>query len=51
MAQTPSANPAPLSNESFLADRVQFWDGFCNFATFAGGIVVVLLAAMAFFLV
>ena len=51
MAQTPSTNPAPLSNEAFLADRMQFWSGFCNFVTISGVFLVVLLAAMAFFLV
>ncbi len=51
MAQTPSTNPAPLSNEAFLADRMQFWSGFCNFVTASGVFLVVLLAAKAFFLV
>ena len=51
MAQSPSTNPAPLSNEAFLADRMEFWSGFCNFVTISAAFLVVLLVAMAFFLV
>ena len=51
MAQTPSTNPAPISNEAFLADRMQFWTGFCNFVTINAVLIALLLAAMAFFLV
>jgi len=51
MGQSPSTNPAPLSDEAFLADRMQFWSGFCNFVTISSVFLVVLLAAMAFFLV
>ena len=51
MAQAPSTNPAPVTEDAFLADRMAFWSGFCNFATISGGLVVVLLAGMAFFLV
>ena len=51
MAQSPSTNPAPLSSDTFLADRMQFWSGFCNFVIITSVFLVALLAAMAFFLV
>lgn len=51
MAQAPSSNLAPLTEEVFLTDRMAFWSGFCNFVTICTVLVVLLLASMAFFLV
>ena len=51
MAQAPSPSPAQISEDAFLADRQQFWQGFCSFTTGSVIAVVVMLVLMAIFLV
>ena len=51
MAQTPSPTQAPVTDEAFLADRLAFWSGFCNATVISAGVIVLLLAGMAIFLV
>lgn len=51
MAQAPSTAQAKLTEDAFLADRMAFWSGFCNFTLISAGLIALLLAGMAFFLV
>jgi hypothetical protein len=51
MALPSTNNPAPVSEEAFIADRMQFWSSFTGATTGLVIVVIVLLAAMAIFLV
>jgi hypothetical protein len=48
MAQTSGA--APVTEEAFLADRQNFWNGFTAFTTGSVMAVAVILILMALFL-
>jgi hypothetical protein len=50
MAQSPTATQPPLTEQAFEADRAQFFSGFCGFVTTAVILIVLLLIAMAVFL-
>jgi hypothetical protein len=47
MAQT-APDDQILTEDAFLADRVQFWSSFCRFALVSAGLVVLSLIALAF---
>lgn len=51
MSTAPETIRAPLTEEAFLADRQKFWGDFTGFTTGSVIAVVVLLIAMAIFLV
>jgi len=51
MAQAPSQNSNPITEDAFLADRQRFWQGFCSATTISVVGTVVLLVLMAIFLV
>ncbi len=50
-APAPVADLPPVSEEAFLADRMQFWSGFTSATTISTVGVAVLLILMAIFLV
>jgi hypothetical protein len=49
MAQT-APDDQILTEDAFLADRVQFWSSFCRFALASAGLVILFMIALAFFL-
>ena len=49
MAQTAPDNQI-LTEDAFLADRVQFWSSFCRFALGSAGLIALFLTALAFIL-
>ena len=51
MAQTPSSNLAPVTEEAFLADRQKFFAGFGSFTLVTAIFLVILMALMGIFLV
>jgi hypothetical protein len=51
MAQIPSSNLAPVTEEAFLADRQKFFASFGSFTLGAVIFLVILLALMGIFLV
>ncbi len=51
MAHPAPSSAAPVTEEAFLADRQKFWSAFCGFTTWSTGLMIVLLALMAIFLV
>jgi hypothetical protein len=44
-------NPAPVTEDAFLADRMRFWSGFTGATTWACVAIAVLLGLLAYFLV
>ncbi len=51
MAPTPSKSPAPVTEETFTADRERMFSGFVSATTISTVISIVVLALMAIFLV
>jgi hypothetical protein len=47
MAQT-APDDQILTEDAFLADRVQFWSSFCRFALAGAGVVILFMIALAF---
>ena len=50
MAQSPTATQPSVTEEAFEADRKNFFSGFCGFVTTMVILIVLLLVAMAVFL-
>ena len=50
MAEMTQTNPAPLTEDAFVADRQRFWGSFTHATTFAVVAMVILLILMAIFL-
>ena len=51
MAQSPTATQPPMTEQAFEADRQNFFSGFCGFVTTMVILIVLVLVAMAVFLV
>jgi hypothetical protein len=52
MDDQPKPSPvAPMTEESFVADRKRFWGSATKFATYVAGAIVVLLLILWYWLV
>lgn len=51
MTETPTATPAPVTEQALLAERLSFWQSFTSATSYAAGAVILLVLAMWFFLV
>ncbi len=52
MAHSPApVTQPPMTEEAFLADRMRFWSGWCNFVVANVVLIIVILVLMTVFLV